>query len=108
MMARLITRILFRALVSAIAGVSLAGCHHALARWFNARPCNKPQLYDSAQSVPRLKVPAGIDPPDTRSAMKIPTLNEPAPPRRKQTDACLDAPPLFAAPRPSANAVPST
>jgi uncharacterized lipoprotein len=111
-MARSISRMVCRALVSTAAGVSLAGCHHALQRWFHGKPCNKPQMYVSAQSVAPLKVPAGIDAPDTRSALKIPPLNEPAPPPRKPTDQCLDVPPLFGAPlgapvRPT-NAVPST
>ena len=107
-MSRSISLLVCRALVSGAAGLSLAGCHHALARWFNAKPCNKAQIYDYAQSVPLLKVPAGVDPPDTRSALKIPPLNEPAPPPRKATDQCLDTPPLFAAPRPATSAVPST
>jgi uncharacterized lipoprotein len=108
MMARSISRTRCRALVSAAAGIWLAGCHHPLARWFNEKPCNKVQPYDSARSVAPLKVPAGVDPPDTRSALKIPPLNEPAPPPRKPTDQCLDAPPPFAAPRVATSAVPST
>jgi uncharacterized lipoprotein len=107
-MTRSISRLVCRALVSAAAGLALAGCHHGLTRWFNGKPCNKAQLYDSARSVPLLKVPAGVDAPDTRSALKIPPLNEPAPPPRKTTDLCLDAPPLFATPRPSTSTVPST
>jgi uncharacterized lipoprotein len=107
-MTRSISRLVCRALASAAAGLALAGCHHGLARWFNAKPCNKTQIYNSAQSVPLLKVPAGVDPPDTRSALKIPPLNEPAPPPRKATDQCLDTPPPFAVPRPSTGAVPST
>jgi len=107
-MGRSISRILCRTLASAAFGVALAGCHHGIARWFNAKPCNKVQLYDSARSVAPLKVPPGVDPPDTRSTLKIPPLNEPAPPPRRATDPCLDTPPLFAAPRAAANGVPST
>ncbi len=101
-------RTLYRALTSAVAVMALAGCHTALVNHFlHAKTCNKPQMYSSSQSVPPLRTPAGLDPPDTGSALKIPALNEPAPPPRKVTDPCLDAPPLFAAPRPATKAVPS-
>jgi hypothetical protein len=101
-------RTLCRTAVSAVVLVALAGCHNALTkRFFHAKECNKIQMYSSAQSVPPLKVPVGIDPPDTRSALRIPPLNEPAPPPRKLTDPCLDAPPLFAAPRPAVPATPA-
>jgi hypothetical protein len=107
-MARSISRSLCRALVSAAASIVLAGCHHAVQRFFHSKPCNKPQIYTSSRSIAPLKVPVGIDPPDTRSALKIPALDEPAPPPRRPTDQCLDEPPLFAAPRPSIRTVPST
>jgi hypothetical protein len=97
----MMVRKLCRALVSVAVVIALAGCKNGLmTRAFHGRECNKPQMYDSAQSVPPLKVPAGIDAPDTHSSLKIPVLNEPAPPPRKLTDSCLDSPPLFAAPRP--------
>lgn len=95
-MARSISRILCGALVSAAAGIALTGC--AFKTWFHSKPCNKTQVYASAQSIAPLQVPAGVDAPDTRSALKIPPLNEPAPPPRKPTDQCLDTPPLFGAP----------
>jgi uncharacterized lipoprotein len=100
-------RTLFMALASAVLAMSLCGCHHPLQRFFHSKVCNKPQMYNSAQSVPPLQVPAGIDAPDTHAALHIPPLNEPAPPARKPTDPCLDEPPLFAAPRPATHAVPS-
>jgi hypothetical protein len=87
-----------RALLGAAAAVALAGCHHAIPRAFRAKDCNKPQPYDLARSIPPLKVPLGIDPPDTHGALRIPAYDEPAPPPRKLTAPCLDEPPSFLVP----------
>lgn len=93
------TRLLLRALCFAALGitaaVALGGCHHAVSRAFKAKDCNKPQPYDKAQSIAPLRVPPGIDPPDTQGALRIPADNEPAPPPRRLTDPCLDEPPPF-------------
>lgn len=56
--------------------------------------CHKPQAYSSAQSLPPLHIPVGLDGPDTRAAVRIPELNEPAAPRGKN-DPCLEEPPRF-------------
>jgi uncharacterized lipoprotein len=75
----------------------LCGCQHFRRV---ANTCNKkPTMYANADSIASLKVPPGIDRPDTHAALKIPTLNEPAPPRRTVKDPCLDAPPLYAVPK---------
>jgi uncharacterized lipoprotein len=66
-----------------------------------ASSCNKPQPYMAATSVPPLKIPAGLDAPDTANALKLPTLNEPVPPRSKK-DPCLDEPPSFKVSKPAA------
>jgi hypothetical protein len=87
-----------RALVRAaivLAALALAGCHRGILR---GHACNKPQAYASAQSIPPLKVPPGIDAPDTHAALRIPDLNEPAPPPRSLREPCLDEPPPYAAP----------
>lgn len=55
--------------------------------------------YMQATTVPTIKVPAGVDAPETRSALQIPVLNEPAPPPRGPRDPCLDAPPKFTEPK---------
>ena len=95
-------RTLSCALASAAVLAHLAGCHSGpVHRLLQGKNCNKPQMYSSAQSVPPLRAPAGVDPPDTHSALRIPALNEPAPPPRELTDPCLDVPPLYAAPRPT-------
>jgi len=49
----------------------------------------------NAKSVPPLKIPPGLDSPETGSALRIPALNEPATPPRKGRQPCLDAPPPF-------------
>lgn len=59
-----------------------------------ASSCNKPQVYAQAQNLPPLRIPVGLDGPDTRAAMKIPELNEPEAPRGPD-DPCLQEPPAF-------------
>jgi uncharacterized lipoprotein len=82
--------------VLATVGLGLSGCHtlHSL-----TQSCARnTDGYLKASSVPSIKVPLGVDPPDTASALKIPVLNEPEIPRGS-TDPCLDAPPKFTEPR---------
>ena len=79
-----------------VLGTGLSGCHTLHKAW---RSCaNEDKVLANAQSIPGLKVPAGIDPPDTKSGMKIPELNEPAPPARDIKDPCLDEPPKYVEP----------
>jgi hypothetical protein len=47
------------------------------------------------RSVEPLKIPTGLDAPDTTNALRLPQLNEPAPPPRRGKVPCLDAPPPF-------------
>jgi uncharacterized lipoprotein len=82
-------------MMSMLAGLS--GCRS----WFHSNTCNKPQAYQSASSVPPLKVPAGLDAVDTSTALKLPALNEPAPPPRTLKDPCLDSPPPFKVAKPA-------
>lgn len=77
--------------------VLLSGCRS----WFHSNTCNKPQAYQGATSVPPLKVPAGLDAVDTTTALKLPPLNEPAPPVRTVKDPCLDSPPPFKVAKPA-------
>ncbi len=81
--------------VIALAALALAGCHRGILK---EHACNKPQAYASAQSIPPLRVPPGIDAPDTHAALRIPALNEPAPPPRSVREPCLDEPPPYATP----------
>ncbi len=66
------------------------GCHA-----LRGNSCNAPQVYQAAKSGPPLKIPTGLDAPETTNALRIPALNEPAPPPRTTKDPCLDAPPPF-------------
>ena len=54
--------------------------------------CEKPHAYSTAENLPPLHIPVGLDGPDTRSAVRIPELTEPAAPRGKD-DPCLEEPP---------------
>ncbi|HYL03377.1 MAG TPA: hypothetical protein VEU54_08150 [Steroidobacteraceae bacterium] len=76
--------------------VAVAGCHPF--RHF-AYACHKHQPYMSASSIAPLRTPPGLDAPDTSAALKIPTLNEPAPPPRTGRQPCLDEPPSFKVPK---------
>jgi uncharacterized lipoprotein len=75
------------------AAALLSGCH--VGRWF-AVDCHAPQEYQRAQEVAPLKVPAGLDTPNTQGALLIPNVAL-APPQPGLKDACLDAPPRYKA-----------
>ena len=64
--------------------------------------CHKTQPYMSASSVAPLKIPPGLDVPDTTNALRIPDLKEPAPPARKGKEPCLDEPPAYKVTKPTA------
>lgn len=70
--------------------LALSACH-----LWRGNACHGPQPYMGATSVAPLKIPAGLDAPETNNALRIPALNEPAPPARKGKDPCLDEPPAF-------------
>src|SRR5579862_7237291 len=79
-------------------GVILAGCHPIRALRSRELSCHIKQPYMAATSVAPLKIPPGLDNPDTTNALHIPALNEPAPPPRKGKEPCLDSPPPFKVP----------
>lgn len=56
--------------------------------------CEKPQDYESSQSIARLHVPAGFDAPDTRDALVVPDVATPEAPRSR-SGGCLDEPPRY-------------
>jgi uncharacterized lipoprotein len=70
--------------------LALGGCH-----LLRANACHAPQPYMNAKSVSPLKIPPGLDSPETSNALRIPALNEPAPPPRKGKQPCLDEAPPF-------------
>jgi uncharacterized lipoprotein len=82
-----------RFVLMAAAATLLGGCHifgHKTAE------CHRPQEYQRAAQVAPLKVPSGLDNPNTASALVIPTV-ELAPPPPGPHDACLDEPPRYKA-----------
>jgi uncharacterized lipoprotein len=81
------------ALCTCLAALAMvSACRHRLA----SRGCAKPQVYASAQTLPPLRIPAGLDAPNTNGALRIPELSEPEAPR-SAADPCLDSPPKYAA-----------
>lgn len=81
------------AAVAAVAAIFvLPGC-----RALSSSTCNKPQAYQDARDEAALRIPLGLDAPDTRSALHIPALDEPAAPRGP-SDPCLDEPPAYVLP----------
>ena len=56
--------------------------------------CHKPQEYQRAVQRAPLKVPEGLDSPNTQGALVIPTVDLAAPPPGPH-EACLDAPPRY-------------
>lgn len=77
----------------------VGGCH--LFRGASAKACHGPQPYQKAQTVPPLKVPSGLDAPDTTNALRLPTLNQPGPPPRSGKQPCLDEPPPYKVTQPA-------
>lgn len=102
-----------RSVIAVIAlAVALAGCHHRL-----KSSCQQPREFASAVDAPPLKIPAGLDKPDTHAAMHIPDLAEPER-QRAANEPCLDRPPKYSttarpappappAPAPAPRAVPN-
>lgn len=68
--------------------------------WFHKggkHSCREPDVAKAAGNLPPLKVPPGLDAPDTRNAIQVPPLDTPAAPR-SPGDPCLSAPPSFKSP----------
>jgi uncharacterized lipoprotein len=80
--------------VAMVLAATLSGC--GMFRG-SASDCRDASVYAGAESVEPLKIPAGLQAPDTRNALKVPELNVPEAPRAEGSK-CLDAPPPYAAP----------
>jgi uncharacterized lipoprotein len=73
--------------------LALGGCswmHHGR----HGARCREPAVGGEAKNLPPLKMPPGLDAPDTRNAIKVPALNEPERPRAPG-EPCLSMPPSF-------------
>ncbi|MBX5459986.1 MAG: hypothetical protein IRZ28_02740 [Steroidobacteraceae bacterium] len=77
-----------------------AGCN-PFRRSSDAALCPQDEALANARSVPPLKIPPGLESPDTSNALRIPELNTPAPPPRTVAQGCLDEPPPFAVKKPT-------
>jgi hypothetical protein len=80
-----------------LAAAGLQGC--AWMPWVHttakAEKCREPALpARAASSIPLLQAPEGLDPPDTRNAVKIPDLSSPDTPRSPAAP-CLSSPPTY-------------
>jgi uncharacterized lipoprotein len=72
-------------------GAMLSGCH----LFSKLNPdCHSPQEYQHALSAPPLKVPPGLDSPNTAGALVIPPVTD-APPQPGPHDQCFDVPPRY-------------
>jgi uncharacterized lipoprotein len=85
------------ALIMCLAAAALQGC--AWMPWVhrdskNGEKCREPALPAQVPSIPPLKAPEGLDPPDTRNAVKIPELTSPDVPRASKSP-CLSSPPSY-------------
>jgi uncharacterized lipoprotein len=79
--------------LSVVAVAGLAGCKT------KAESCSQSNKeYAGARELPPLKAPPGLDPPDTRNALKVPPLDAPERLRGKN-EPCLDIPPPFTTPK---------
>jgi uncharacterized lipoprotein len=86
-----------RVLLLIAAGALLSGCHI----FSKLNPdCHVKQEYQHALQMPPLKVPAGLDSPNTAGALVIPTV-ENAPPPPGPHDQCYDVPPRYKATPPN-------
>lgn len=78
-----------------------AGCNPFRRNSADADICREPEGYANAAEAPTLRVPAGLQSPDTRNALRIPDLNTPPPPPRKKEQGCLDQPPPYTVAKPA-------
>lgn len=74
-----------------IAAGGCASFHHSKTK----KPhCPEPAISSDVKNMPPLRVPTGLDAPDTRNAIKVPTLTEPEV-ARLDSEPCLSSPPSF-------------
>jgi uncharacterized lipoprotein len=75
--------------------VLLSGCGFFRA---SSATCRDDTVYIAAREEAPLRIPPGLEAPDTRNALKVPDLDVPEMPRA--ADKCLDAPPPYSSPKP--------
>ena len=78
--------------------LAIAGCNPFRRHSAKDAICKEPEGYAQAQEAKMLAIPAGLESPDTRNALRIPDLSTAEPPPRKKGTGCLDEPPNYALP----------
>lgn len=81
-----------------LALLTVAGCNPFRRHSSANELCKEPEGYAQAKEGKTLTIPAGLESPDTRSALRIPDLSTPEPPTRKKGEGCLDEPPSYTLP----------
>ena len=84
-----------------LAMLATAGCNPFRRHSADNELCKEPVSYADAKEGKMLIIPAGLEAPDTRNALRIPDLSTPEPPPRKKSDGCLDEPPNYVIPKPT-------
>jgi uncharacterized lipoprotein len=77
-----------------------AGCNPFRRHSAANEVCKEPDAYASAKEGKTLIIPAGLESPDTRNALRVPDLSTAEPPARKKGEGCLDEPPSYTIPKP--------
>ena len=86
-----------RALICVLTLLPAAGCA-TLRHGHKGQPkCREPAISGDIRNMPALRVPPGLDAPDTRNAVKVPPLPETAR-ARLPDEPCLSDPPSFGGP----------
>ena len=75
-----------------LAVLALSGCFSR--HRDRASSCRESTVVTEAKNLPALKVPPGLDTPDTRNAIKVPELAEPER-ARSPKEPCLSQPPSY-------------
>jgi hypothetical protein len=90
---------LARAAALATCALALGGCSLFHSKSDGDKPvrCSDAKLLSEPVNHPPLKVPDGMDAPNTAGSVVIPPLNEPEHPRAP-TDPCLSSPPDYGTP----------
>jgi uncharacterized lipoprotein len=78
-----------------------AGCNPFRRGDARAALCKEPEGYADAVEAPTIQIPAGLQSPDTRNALRIPDLAGPPPPPRTVEQGCLDQPPPYTVVKPA-------
>jgi uncharacterized lipoprotein len=87
-------------LVVLLATLVTAGCNPFRRHSAANEVCKEPVGYADSREGKTLTIPAGLESPDTRNALRIPDLSTAEPPARKKGEGCLDEPPSYTLPKP--------